>query len=133
MTQPLPLRYLSGADVVAIMPPVAERLALAEATLRGLAADADLPSKIGVHPRTEQSFGHAMPAYLPGAAADHTADHLGMKWVLGFPPNAAAGLPVISATLLDAFLTPLLFLKFGERPLERLQTGTGGLEPAQAY
>ena len=100
MTQPLPLRYLSGADVVALMPPVAERLALAEATLRGLAADADLPAKIGVHPRTEQSFGHAMPAYLPGAAADHTADRLGMKWVLGFPPNAAAALPAISATLL---------------------------------
>jgi ornithine cyclodeaminase/alanine dehydrogenase-like protein (mu-crystallin family) len=82
------------------MPPIAERLALAEATLRGLAGDADLPAKIGVHPRTEQSFCHAMPAYLPGAAADHTADRLGMKWVLAFPPNAALGLPAISATLL---------------------------------
>jgi heavy-metal exporter, HME family len=40
---------------------------------------------------------------------------------------------LISATLLDAFLTPLLFLKFGERPLQRLQTGTRGLEPAMAY
>jgi heavy-metal exporter, HME family len=40
---------------------------------------------------------------------------------------------LISATLLDAFLTPLLFLKFGEQPLTRLQTETGGLEPAQAY
>jgi ornithine cyclodeaminase len=100
MTQLPPLRYLSGADVSALMPPVAERLALAEATLRGLAADADLPAKIGVHPRTEHSFGHAMPAYLPGAADDGTADRLGMKWVLSFPPNATVGLPPISATLL---------------------------------
>ena len=27
---------------------------------------------------------------------------------------------LISATLLDTFLTPILFLKFGERPLQRL-------------
>ena len=94
------LRYLTGADVTALMPPVAQRLALAEATLRGLAADADLPAKIGVHPRTDQSFGHAMPAYLPGSGAGHTADRLGMKWVLGFPPNSSLGLPAISATLL---------------------------------
>ena len=40
---------------------------------------------------------------------------------------------LIIATLLDALLTPLLFLKFGERPLERLQTGTGGLAPVEAY
>ena len=41
-----------------------------------------------------------MPAYLAGGAADHTEDRLGMKWVLGFPPNAHLGLPAISATLL---------------------------------
>ncbi len=27
---------------------------------------------------------------------------------------------LISATLLDTFLTPVLFLRYGERPLERL-------------
>jgi HME family heavy-metal exporter len=28
---------------------------------------------------------------------------------------------LISATLLDAFLTPILFLKFGQAPIERLR------------
>jgi HME family heavy-metal exporter len=28
---------------------------------------------------------------------------------------------LISATLLDSFLTPILFLKFGQKPLERLR------------
>ena len=100
MTLLPPLRYLSGAEVAALMPPVEERLALAEATLRGLAGPADLPAKVAVHPRTDGSFGHAMPAFLPGASADPSADRLGMKWVLGFPPNPSVGLPVISATLL---------------------------------
>jgi Cu/Ag efflux pump CusA len=29
---------------------------------------------------------------------------------------------LISATLLDAFLTPILFLRFGQKPIERLRT-----------
>ena len=48
---------------------------------------------------------------------------------------------LISSTLLDAFLTPLLFLKFGEQPLERLRAGrsaqssaeTSAETPAEAY
>ena len=100
MDQPTPLRYLSASDVSAAMPAMPERLALADATLRGLAGPADLPAKIAVHPRPEGSFGHAMPAFLPGNAADGSADRLGMKWVLGFNGNAAAGLPAISALLL---------------------------------
>ncbi len=100
MDQPPPLRYLSATDVAAAMPDLADRLALAEATLRGLAGPADLPAKIGVHPRPDGSFGHAMPAYLPGDPTDGSGDRLGMKWVLGFPGNAALGLPAISALLL---------------------------------
>ena len=46
-----PLRYLSAADVVAAMPDLDERLRLAERTLTALVADAELPPKIGVHPR----------------------------------------------------------------------------------
>ena len=46
---------------------------------------------------------------------------------------------LISATLLDAFLTPILFLRFGRKPLERLRALQGGAEhntglsPTQAY
>ena len=54
--------YLSADDVMAAMPPVAERLDLAERTMTALVADAELPPKIGVHPRPAGSFAHAMPA-----------------------------------------------------------------------
>ncbi len=41
---------------------------------------------------------------------------------------------LMSATLLDAFLTPVLFLMFGRKPLERLSEERGGaLTPAEAY
>jgi ornithine cyclodeaminase/alanine dehydrogenase-like protein (mu-crystallin family) len=65
-----------------------------------LVANADLPPKIAVHPRPEGSFGHAMPAWLRGPQSDGSADLLGIKWVLGFPENRAAGLPAIVATVL---------------------------------
>jgi len=100
MDQPTPLRYLTASDVAAAMPSLAERLDLAEATLRGLAGPAELPAKIGVHPHQDGSFAHAMPAFLPGAADDGSDDRLGMKWVLSFGGNAALGLPAISALLL---------------------------------
>ncbi|HET7728047.1 MAG TPA: hypothetical protein VFK54_12065, partial [Candidatus Limnocylindrales bacterium] len=64
---PSPLRYLDGNDVRAAMPDLPERLRLAERTLRALVADAELPPKIGVHPRPPGSFAHAMPALLRGA------------------------------------------------------------------
>jgi len=41
---------------------------------------------------------------------------------------------LVSATLLDTFLTPVLFLKLGEKPLNRLaQAQAGSLRPAEAY
>ena len=95
-----PLRYLSHDDVVASMPSLAERLDLAEITLRGLAGPAELPAKIAVHPHPAGSFAHAMPAFLPGAREDGSMDRLGVKWVLGYPTNVAAGLPSISGLLL---------------------------------
>ncbi len=101
-----PLRYLPAAVVEAAMPPLATRLALAEQTLRalvppapGLAPAAELPAKIGVHPRPADAFAHAMPAYLRGAAPDGRGDRLGIKWVAGVPANPAAGLPAIHALL----------------------------------
>jgi ornithine cyclodeaminase/alanine dehydrogenase len=95
-----PLRYLTAADVAAAMPALPDRLALAELTLRGLAGDAELPVKIGLHPVPPASFAHAMPARLPGEAADGSGDRIGMKWVSGNPANNAAGLAGIYAMLL---------------------------------
>jgi len=40
---------------------------------------------------------------------------------------------LVSATLLDAFLTPTLFLLFGRQPLERLQQTEGELAHAEAF
>ncbi|MCU0479296.1 MAG: ornithine cyclodeaminase family protein, partial [Chloroflexi bacterium] len=92
-----PLRYLAAADVVACMPALAERLRLAERALIGLAGGAEVPSKIGVHPRPAGSFAHAMPAYLPGPAPDGARDLVGVKWIAGVPGNVDAGLPALHA------------------------------------
>ncbi len=94
MTTPS-LRYLAAADVVACMPALDDRLQLAERTLVGLATGAELPAKIGVHPRPADSFVHAMPAHLRGDAVDGSADLVGMKWIAGFPANVLAGLPAL--------------------------------------
>ncbi|HEV2565305.1 MAG TPA: efflux RND transporter permease subunit [Microvirga sp.] len=44
---------------------------------------------------------------------------------------------LISATLIDTFLTPVLFLTFGKKPLERIQASregkAGALTPAEAF
>ena len=95
-----PLRYLSARNVIAAMPPIAERLRLAEQTMIALAVPggADLPAKIGVHARSEGSFAHAMPAHLRASAED--ADLLGIKWIAGFPRNRVSGLPTLHGVLL---------------------------------
>ena len=93
-------RYLAAADVTAAMPPLQERLALADKTLRALGRDAELPPKIGVHPRQAGSVAHAMPALLRGSAADGSGDSIGLKWIVGFPDNPAIGLPTYHALLL---------------------------------
>ena len=100
MTDRQPLRYLSAADVAAAMPPLAERLELAEITLRALGRSAELPAKIGVHPRQPGSLAHAMPALLRGEASDGEADLIGVKWIVGFPDNPALGLPTYHALVI---------------------------------
>jgi ornithine cyclodeaminase/alanine dehydrogenase-like protein (mu-crystallin family) len=91
------LRYLSGADVTAAMPPLDQRLALAEVVLSAFGRTAEMPPKIGVHPRRPGSLAHAMPALLRGPAEDGSADLVGMKWIAGFPANQGLGLPAYSA------------------------------------
>jgi ornithine cyclodeaminase/alanine dehydrogenase-like protein (mu-crystallin family) len=100
VTDRTPLRYLNEADVLAAMPPLADRLDLAERTMRALVADAELPPKIGLHPRPAESFAHAMPALLRGADPDGAGDRLGMKWVAGFDTNRSRGIPAINALVL---------------------------------
>jgi ornithine cyclodeaminase/alanine dehydrogenase len=93
------LRFLSAAEVAAAMPPLEDRLRLAERTMIALAdGSAQLPSKIGVHPRPDGSFAHAMPAHLRSADADD--DLLGIKWIAGFPANRAVELPAIHGLVL---------------------------------
>ena len=99
MPDPPPLRWFNAADVVASMPPVEERLRLAELTMTALArpGTSELPAKIGIHPRPETSFVHAMPAHLRGERVE--GDLVGLKWIAGFPGNNAIGLPALSAVL----------------------------------
>ena len=128
MTDLPPLRYLTGADVVAAMPSLPERLALAETALRGLAEGAELPPKIGVHPRPQASFAHAMPALLPGIADDGSGDRLGMKWVSGNPANNASGLAGIYGLLLlnDPVTTvPVAIMDAGPITAERTAATSG--------
>ena len=118
-----PLRYLDAADVLAAMPELDERLALAERTLTALVADAELPPKIGVHPRPAGAFAHAMPAHLRGADPAGRDDLLGMKWVAGFGTNNERGLPAIHAVvILNNAETgvPIAFLDGG--PITALRT-----------
>jgi ornithine cyclodeaminase/alanine dehydrogenase-like protein (mu-crystallin family) len=95
----MPIRYLSAEDVLAAMPDIDERLALAEQTMTALVSDAELPPKIGVHPRPGGSFAHAMPAHLRGADPEGREDLLGMKWVAGFATNNERALPAINAVV----------------------------------
>lgn len=122
--------YLSGDDVEACMPPVAERIALAQRTMTALVADAELPPKIGVHPRPAGSFAHAMPASLRLAGSDATmaGDLLGIKWVTGFPSNRAAGMPAIAAVVVLSDATtgrPIAILDGGPITAQRTAAVSG--------
>ena len=98
MTPPT-LRWFGAADVLAAMPPIDERLKLAERTMIALAEPgaSELPPKIAVHPRPDGSFAHAMPAHL--RANDPAGDLVGIKWIAGFGANAAFGLPALNAVV----------------------------------
>lgn len=95
-----PLRWFSAADVLAAMPPLEERIALAERTMVALATPgaSELPPKIAIHPRPADAFVHAMPAHLRGADASN--DLVGMKWVAGYASNIAMGMASISAVVI---------------------------------
>jgi ornithine cyclodeaminase/alanine dehydrogenase-like protein (mu-crystallin family) len=122
------LRYLSASDVSAAMPPLDERLRLAERTMVALVADAELPPKVAVHPRPEGSFGHAMPAALRGPDPAGADDLLGMKWIAGFPGNRASGLPALHGVVLLVDATtgvPAAILDAGPITAERTAAISG--------
>ena len=122
------LRYLSADDVEAAMPPLDERLRLAERTMIALVADAELPPKVALHPRPDGSFAHVMPAHLRGADSDGSDDLLGMKWIAGFPANGVRHLPALHGLVLLADPTtgvPLAVLDAGPITAERTAAVSG--------
>jgi N-[(2S)-2-amino-2-carboxyethyl]-L-glutamate dehydrogenase len=123
-----PLLYLSAADVIAAMPPVDERLKLACQVMVALVDSAELPPKLGVHPRSPASHTAAMPALLRGAKADGARDLLGVKWVTAFPNNRAQGESAVHATIVlnDATTgVPLAILDGGPITAERTAAVSG--------
>jgi len=110
------------------MPPLDERLRLAEQTMVALVADAELPPKIGVHPRPDGSFAHAMPAHLRGADPEGGDDLLGMKWIAGFPGNRDLSLAAIHGLVLLADPStgvPVALLDAGPITAERTAAVSG--------
>lgn len=123
-----PLRWFGAADVVAAMPPLEERLRLAERTMVALAQPgaSELPPKVAIHPRPADAFVHAMPAHLRGAAADE--DLVGMKWVAGYATNNALGMASISAVVVlndPATGVPVAMLDGGPITAERTAAVSG--------
>ncbi len=87
-------RWLSDAQVAALLPPPAEAAELARSVLVGLAEGTiELPPKPAIHPRPD-GFVNVMPAYCGGL------DGSGVKLVSVFPENRALGLPAINALVI---------------------------------
>jgi ornithine cyclodeaminase/alanine dehydrogenase len=86
----LTLRYLSRADVESLALPMSDVIEAVEGAFEEKGrGTVEMPPKPGIHPGPD-AFIHAMPAYLREARA------AGLKWVSGFPDNAARGLPYIA-------------------------------------
>ncbi|MGD2272916.1 MAG: ornithine cyclodeaminase family protein, partial [Desulfobacterales bacterium] len=89
------LLYLSQQDVIAVGLTMQEIIdALETAFHEKGEGRAEMPPKPGIHPGGVDNFIHAMPAYIPALKS------AGLKWVSGFPENAARGLPYITGLLI---------------------------------
>ena len=87
-------RWLSDAQVAALLPPPGEAAELARSVLVELAEGTiELPPKPAIHPRPD-AFVNVMPAYCGGL------DGSGVKLVSVFPSNRARGLATISALVI---------------------------------
>ena len=87
------LLYLSRADVEHVALDMATIIDRLEAAFKekGLGR-VEMPPKPGIHTQPD-AFIHAMPAFIPAMRS------AGLKWVSGYPENAARGLPYISGLL----------------------------------
>jgi len=89
------LLYLSQADVESLGLGMTEIIDALEAAFREKGQGrVEMPPKPGIHPGGGDNFIHAMPAYVPSLRS------AGIKWVSGFPGNAARGLPYITGLLI---------------------------------
>jgi ornithine cyclodeaminase/alanine dehydrogenase-like protein (mu-crystallin family) len=86
--------YLSRADVERVGLDLRTIIDLLERAFREKGEGrVEMPPKPGIHPRPD-AFLHAMAASIPGMQS------AGLKWVAGFPENAARGLPYVSGLLI---------------------------------
>jgi ornithine cyclodeaminase/alanine dehydrogenase-like protein (mu-crystallin family) len=82
--------YLSSADVQAVRLGFKELLSTVEDVFKEKCSKRfEMPPKPGIHP-VEDSFIHAMPAYVPKLRA------AGIKWISGYPQNPSKNLPYIT-------------------------------------
>ncbi|MBF0527773.1 MAG: ornithine cyclodeaminase family protein [Deltaproteobacteria bacterium] len=90
------LLYLSKADVVSLGLTMAEVISEVEKGFVEMGhGRVEMPPKPGIHPgEGGDNFIHAMPASIPAL------DSAGVKWVSGYPPNQAKGLPYITGLLI---------------------------------
>ena len=88
--------YLSQKEVASFGIPMAEIVIAVEKGFIEMGnGRVEMPPKPGIHPGAdENNFIHAMPAYIPSLAS------AGVKWVSGYPPNQAKGLPYITGLLI---------------------------------
>lgn len=87
MVRRIEIRVLSEQQVSQVAPPLADMVDIIEDTYRMAGrGEAEVPTKMGVHPEWEGSFCHAMPAWVAPARA------LGMKWISYYPGNMERGL-----------------------------------------
>ncbi len=86
--------YLSRADVAAVNLDMPAIISLLEkAFLEKSRGVVQMPPKPSIHPQPG-SFMTAMPAYIPSMQS------AGIKWICGFPDNAARGLPYITGLVI---------------------------------
>lgn len=93
--KPVEILFLSQEDVkgLGLSHPVL-RKAIEESLIEHANKTIEMPPKPGIHPTYENTFIHAMPAYLKQMNA------CGIKWVSGFPRNYQHDLPNISGLLI---------------------------------